>query len=155
MSYQSVLRNAVVMLATGTCAAFFAGTTPAHAQQLQVLGASLPRQDSTPEVSTSRRLILHNVAVSGPGLAIAPNSRPLLDYAVKLLRKHPATVVNVSGQGNRPAQRRQTQAVAQYLEQCGISSNRVVLQNTALASTAPSGGSANTGVVVVNLTTPS
>lgn len=154
MSYQSAIRNAVVMLATGTCAAFFAGTTPAHAQQLQVLGAS-PPQDSTPEVSISRRLILHNVGVSGPSLAVAPNSRPLLDYAVKLLRKHPATVVNVSGQGNRSAQRRQTQAVAQYLEQCGISSNRVVLQNTALASTAPSGGSANTGVVLVNLTTPS
>lgn len=155
MSYKSALRNAVVMLVAGACAAFFAGTPAAQAQQLEVLGASPPAQNSTPEVITSTRLILHNVTVSGPRHAIAPNSRPVLDYAVKLLREYPATVVNVSGPGNRPAQRRQTQAVAHYLEQRGIPADRVVLQNAALASTAASGDSANTGVVVLNLFTPS
>ncbi len=155
MPYKSALRNAVVMLAAGACAAFFANTAPAHAQQLQVLGASPAPQDSTPEVITSRRLILHDVTVSGPRLAIAPNSRPVLDYAVGLLRKYPATVVNVSGQGDRPAQRRQTQAVANYLEQRGIPADRVVLQNAAFASTAADGGSPKTGVVVLSVFTPS
>jgi outer membrane protein OmpA-like peptidoglycan-associated protein len=155
MSFKSKIRNAVVMLAAGTCAAFFAGTAPAHAQQLQVLGASPPAQDSAPDVITSTRLILHDVTVSGPRLAVAPKSRPVLDYAVKLLREHPATVVNVSGQDNRPAQRRQTQAVAHYLEQRGIPADRVVVKNAALESSAGSGNSANTGVVVLNLFSPS
>jgi outer membrane protein OmpA-like peptidoglycan-associated protein len=155
MSYKSALRNAVVILAVGTCAAFFASAVPAHAQQLQVLGASPAPQDATPELVTSSRLVLHNVAISGPRLAVAPNSRPVLDYAVKLLREHPATVVNVSGQGDRPAQRRQTLAVARYLEQRGIPADRVVLQNAALARSAASGNPANTGVVVLDLSTPS
>ena len=154
MSYKSALRNAVVMLAAGTCAAFFAATAPAYAQQLEVLGASPAPQDSTPEVTTSSRLVLHDVAVSGSHFAIAPKSRPVLDYAVKLLRENPATVVNVSSQGDQPAQRRQTQAVARYLEQRGIPADRVVLQNAALASTAAS-GTHKTGVVVLNLITPS
>lgn len=155
MSYKSALRNAVVMMAAGACVAFFAGTSPAGAEQLQVLGASPPAQDSAPEVITSTRLILHNVTVSGRGHAIAPDSRPVLDYAVKLLREHPAAVVNVSGQGDRPAQRSQTQAVARYLEQRGIPADRVVLQNAALASTAASGNSDSTKVITLNVVIPS
>lgn len=153
MSYQSTVRKAVTTFAAGACAAFFATTSPAHAQM--VLGSSPAPQTSASQasdVTTSRRLVLHDVSVSGRHLAISPDSRPVLDYAVKLLREQPATFVNVSSQGDRPAQRRETQAVAHYLEQRGIPADRVVTQKAAVASAVPESGA---GVVVLNISTAS
>ena len=153
MTYKVAFRNAVTILAAGTFATLFAGSAPAHAEQLQVLGASPPAEDSSPEMAVSKRLVLHDVSVTGS--EIAPASRPVLDYAVQVLRQYPATLVYVSGQGDPAAVRRQARAVAQYLEQRGIAANRLVLQDATAYEPVQSNQSANAGVVVLNFTEPS
>jgi outer membrane protein OmpA-like peptidoglycan-associated protein len=152
MTYKVAFRNAVTILAAGTFAALFAGSAPAHAEQLQVLGASPPAQDSSPEMAVSKRLVLHDVKVTGS--EIAPASRPVLDYAVQMLRQYPATLVYISGQGDPAAVRRQARAVAQYLEQRGIAANRLVLQDATPSDHGVSKTPANAGVVVLNLSGP-
>jgi outer membrane protein OmpA-like peptidoglycan-associated protein len=154
MSCKSIWRNTVAMLAVAACAVLFANSTPASAQQFQVLGASPAAADSSPEVTSSKRLILHDVKVRGA--SVDPSSRPVLDYAAALLRQDPQTIVNVSGQGDRATVRRQARAVARYLEQHGIAANRLVVQDTPIASpgTPASNALANPGVIVLNLTGP-
>jgi outer membrane protein OmpA-like peptidoglycan-associated protein len=153
MTCKSVMLNAVAMLVAGTVGVLTAGAITAHAQDLRVLAASPPAQVSTGEITPTTRLILHDVNVRGTSLRIDPSSRPVLDYAVRLLRQNPSEVVYVSGQeGTMP---RQAQAVARYLRQHGIASNRVVVQNVVAAtSETASSNTAGEGVVVLNLSAP-
>lgn len=152
MSCRSILRSAAVIAVAGACAVLFATIPSTHAQQLQVLGASPSAQDSAPEMTVSKRLILHNITTRG--LAVDPDSRPVLDYAAQLLRQYPATRVYVSGQGDHAAVQRQARAVAQYLEQRGIPADRLIVQDTIAPQPVVSHSSSNTGVIVLNLTTP-
>jgi outer membrane protein OmpA-like peptidoglycan-associated protein len=153
MSCKSFSRSVVAGVMAGACAALFAIVPAAHAQQLQVLGASPPAQDSAPELTISQRLILHDINVSG--LAVDPDSRPVLDYAVQLLRQYPGTRVYVSGEGDRATIKRQAQAVARYLEQRGISANRLVLEPVTIAqSNASTDSHVRGSVIVLNLTAP-
>jgi outer membrane protein OmpA-like peptidoglycan-associated protein len=154
MNCKSLMRNTVAMLAVGAVGVLTAGAVTAHAQDLQMLAASPPAQVSTDEITPTTRLILHDVNVRGASMKIDRNSRPVLDYAVRLLRQNPSEVVYVSGQESTMP--RQAQAVARYLRQHGIASNRVVVQNVvATASeTAGSNSAAGEGVVVLNLSAP-
>lgn len=151
MSCRSILRSAAVIAVAGACAVLFANLPSTHAQQLQVLGASPPAQDSAPEMTVSKRLILHDITTRG--LAVDPDSRPVLDYAVQLLRQYPATRVYLSGQGSPATAQRQAQAVAQYLQRRGIAANRLIVQDAGAAQTVAYYGSSK-GVIVLNLTTP-
>jgi outer membrane protein OmpA-like peptidoglycan-associated protein len=151
MSCKSVILNAIAILVVGALSLMAAGPVTVHAQELQVLGASPAPQES--EAAAGQRLILHDVTLRGSSLSIAPNSRPVLDYAVVLLRKDPSSLVYVSGQGEPETVQRQAQAVARYLRQHGIAANRVVLENSA-AKAPEMAKSGNRGVVVLNVGAP-
>jgi hypothetical protein len=148
------VRKSIVTLAAGVCAGFFATTLPASAES-PVLNAP-PPGGSVLVTPPSKRLILHDVRVQGSDLSIAPASRPVLDYAVRMLQEYPDTVVYISGQGDNGSVRREAEAVTRYLSQRGISPNRLVLSNPARSQVAdqrnPSGADAD--VVVLNFTTP-
>ncbi len=148
MSGKSLMRNAAALMLTGVCAALFASISPARAQQLQVLGASPP----APELTVSRRLILHDISINGG--AVDPDSQPVLDYAIQLLRQYPATRVYLSGQGDPATAQRQAEAVAQYLQRRGIPGSRLTVQDAGAAQTVAYRGSSEAGVIVLNLTTP-
>ncbi len=152
MSGKSLMRNAAALMITSVCAALFASIPPARAQQLQVLAASPPAQDSAPEVTVSRRLILHDISINGG--AVDADSQPVLDYAIQLLRQYPATRVYLSGQGDPATVHRQAEAVAQYLRRRGIPGSRLTVQDPGAAQTAAYHGSSEAGVIVLNLTTP-
>ena len=116
--------------------------------------ASPPSHDSSSEPTASRRLILHDISVTGPGPIVDPYSRPVLNYAVKMLRQEPATVVYVSGQGDRATVQRQARAVAQYLEVHGIAASRLVVRDAPVTTPATvSKGPTAAGIVVLNLAT--
>ncbi|HKD67322.1 MAG TPA: hypothetical protein VKB84_10815 [Candidatus Binataceae bacterium] len=157
MSFKAAVPKSLLMIAAGVCAAMFASAGPTHAQQLQILGASPPPQQSAPEMIAGKRLILHDIDVSRTGATIKPSSKPVLDYAVLLLRQYPDTLVSVSAHGDRTKLNRQAQAVAEYLKERGVSADRVVVQkvqpkpfSNAIAPSA----SSDTGVIVLNLTAP-
>jgi outer membrane protein OmpA-like peptidoglycan-associated protein len=128
MPFMNILRKAVVTVAAGASFGLLASTVPAYAQ-LQVVGASPPVDASAPELTPSKRLVLHDVRVRDRQLSIDPASQPVLDYAVKMLRQYPEALVYVSGQGDRATVEREAKAVARYLEERGISANRLVLSN--------------------------
>ncbi len=152
MSCKSILRSAAAIAVAGACTALFAAAPSAHAQQFQLLGASPPAQESAPEVTISRRLILHDITTNGP--AVDAGSQPVLDYAIQLLRQYPPTRVYISGQGDRATVQRQAQAVAQYFEQRGIAADRLIVQNAVAPQTVASHGPSKATVIVLNLTTP-
>ena len=111
---KSIIRKAGATIAAATCAGLFAGTFPAFAQY-QVPGATPAVSNSAPEIIPSRQLVLHGVRLEARRLAIAPSSRPVLDYAVQTLQRYPEALVYVSGQGDSATVQREAQAVARYL----------------------------------------
>jgi len=148
MSRKSALRNVAAIVVAGAYAVLLASTPSVYAQV-----GSPPSGNSAHELAVSQRLILHDINVNGT--VVAPDSRPVLDYAVRILQQYPATRVYVSGQGDRATVDRQAQAVARYLERSGISANRLTLQEpgTGIEKNA-STRSRTSGVIVLNLTTP-
>lgn len=161
MTCKSLFRTAALTVAAGACAALIGTSLPAHAQQMQVLGASPAAEDSASRVAVSQRLVLHDVRLHGAKSAIDPSARPVLDYAARVLKQYPDTLVYVSGEGDSATVRRQSQAVAHYLQRRGIAADRMLVSNTAAARPASKVEAANgnipaldTGVVVLNLTSP-
>jgi DUF218 domain len=156
MSSKSIVRKTMVTLAAGVCAGFFVSSLPAYAQ-VQVLGASSPVGEAAPLTPPSKRLVLHDVRVEGPSLSVAPSSRPVLDYAVQILKQYPDTRIYISGQGDSATVRTAAEAVTRYLSQRGIPSNRLVLSNPSNSEQVdqrnPSASEAD--VVVLNFTVPS
>ena len=160
MNCKSLFRTAAMTVAAGACAALIGTSLPAHAQQLQVLGASPAVEGSAPLPAVSQRLVLHDVRLRGAQSTIDPSSRPVLDYAARVLKQYPDTLVYVSGEGDSATTLRQSQAVAHYLERRGIAGDRLMVSNTAPAQPASKVEAANgnnpasdTGVVVLNLST--
>ncbi len=161
MTRKSLFRKAMVTVAAGACAALIGNALPAHAQQLQVLGASPPVENSAAPVNSSQRLVLHGVRVRGRDLAVDRSSRPVLDYAAQVLQQDSKTRVYVSGEGDSAKVQRHARAVAQYLQQRGIAADRLVVSNSGMTRPAPAmempqaklpaGGA---GVIVLNITTP-
>ncbi len=149
MSSKFKRTSAAAIALASACAMLFVGSALVHAQQFQVLGASPATQESAPEVAISRQLILHNITLSGT--AVDPDSRPVLDYAIQLLRQYPATRVYVSGRGDRGTVQREAQAVAQYLKHRGIRADRVIVQDTTAPRPLASHGSSAAAVIVLNL----
>jgi hypothetical protein len=154
MSPKISLQTGLMLLAAAICGVLFTTTPALRAQEMQVLAASPPAQDVPPEIATSRRLVLHDVNVSGPLHTIDPASRPVLDYAVRLLRKYPGTAVYVSGEGDRATVQQQARAVEQYLKRRGIAADRVALENAVPARTGLAEGASGNAVVVLNLSAP-
>jgi outer membrane protein OmpA-like peptidoglycan-associated protein len=158
MTCKSLFRTAALTVAAGACAAVIGTSLPAHAQQLQVLGASPAVEDSAPQVAVSQRLILHDVRLRGANPVIDPSSRPVLDYAARVLKQYPETMVYVSGEGDSATARRQSQVVAHYLKRRGIAADRLMVSNSATVEPAARVGTVNgntardTGVIVLNLT---
>ena len=152
MSCNSAIPKAALALMAGAVL-FAAGIVAVHAQDFQVLGASPPAQESAPELSTAKRLVLHDIQLRGPNAVIDSASAPVLDYAVNLLRRDPSTIVYISGEGDRATVQRQAAAVAQYLRQHGIGSDRLVLEG-AQTRTSRTASKDLSNVVVLNLTTP-
>jgi hypothetical protein len=156
MSSKSIIRKTMVTLAAGVCAGLFASSLPAYAQ-LQVLGASPPVGESASVTSPSKRLVLHDVRVEGPRLSVAPSSRPVLDYAVQILKQYPDTRVYINGQSDNATVRTAAEAVTRYLSQRGIPANRLVLLNPTTSEQVdqrnPTASEAD--VVVLNFTVPS
>ncbi len=152
MSHTSLVPNAIIAAAASTLAVFFA-LAPVHGEQMQVLGASPAPDNSTPEVAVSQRLVLHDVMLSATSFEIDPAARPVLDYAARLLRENPSTLVYVSGQGDRDMVRRQAQAVMNYLERHGVPANRLIVQEASAAQTVQPDES-DKGVIVLNLSGP-
>jgi outer membrane protein OmpA-like peptidoglycan-associated protein len=85
---------------------------------------------------------------------IDPAARPVLDYAARLLREKPYTLVYVSGQGDRDKVRRQSQAVMNYLEMHGVPASRLIVQEASAARSASPKDESNQGVIVLNLSGP-
>jgi outer membrane protein OmpA-like peptidoglycan-associated protein len=155
MTCKSVIRNALTILMVGSLGFMAAGPVAAHAQELQLLGASPAAQETGAETTPGQRLILHDVTLRGSSLSIEPDSRPVLDYAVQLLRENPTTLIYVSGQGEPAAVQRQAKAVARYLRHHGVAANRVVLETSIASASQTANGSDANGVVVLNLGAPS
>ncbi len=161
MTCKSLFRTAAMTVAAGACAALIGTSLPAYAQQLQVLGASPPMEDSAPQMPASQRLILHSVRLRADGTAIDPSARPVLDYAARVLQHYPDALVYVSAEGDRATVQRQSQTVAHYLQRHGIAADRLMVSNTAPVGTASKVASADgnsnardSGVIVLNLTSP-
>jgi hypothetical protein len=138
-----------------TFAIMWAFALEAHGAPMQILGASPAAENSSPEVPATQRLIIHDVLllVRGRNLQIDPSARPVLDYAVRLLRQRPNTLVFITGKGERETVRLQSQAVAEYLKHQGISADRLILQEASANEASPPSRT-NNGVVVLNLTAP-
>jgi hypothetical protein len=161
MICKSLFRKAIVTVAAGVCAALIGNPLPAHAQQMQVLGASPPVENSAAKVPSSQRLILHGVHLRSRDLKIERSSRPVLDYAAQVLQQEPATTVYVSSEGDSAKVQSQAQAVAQYLQQRGIAADRLVVSNSGMTRPAPAMEmpeaklpASGAGVIVLNITTP-
>jgi len=162
MTFKSLFRVAAMTVAAGACAALIGTSIPAQAQQLQVLGASPAVEDSAPQPAISQRLVLHDVRLRGAKSAIDPSARPVLDYAARVLKQYPDTLVYVSSEGDSATVRRQSRVVAHYLQRRGIAADRLMVSNSAPVQPASKVEAANgnnpargTGVVVLNLTSAS
>jgi hypothetical protein len=154
MNCKSLFHTAALSVAAGACAAVLT-SLPAHAQQLQVLGASPATESSGGATAASQRLILHGIRVNG---TINPSARPILDYAAGVLKQYPDAMVYVSGEGGSATVQKQSQAVAHYLQRRGIAANRLMVSGSAPVSNDESvngnNGARGTGVIVLSLTSP-
>jgi hypothetical protein len=138
-------------VAACACVVLIGTAAPAHAQ-MQVLGASPPIEHSAPQPVHAKRIVLHGVSVNANKLTIDPDSKAVLDYAARYLKKYPRMLVYVSGQGQGGELERQTQAVASYLRRRGVAADRlVVAPGAAPSATARAGNRRPGNVIVLNL----
>ncbi|GEM_PF-6799701 len=154
-SYTGSIRNTMTIFMAATVTAILVFAARAYSTEMQVLGLSPAPESAAPEVAVSQRLILHDVLLArGKHLRIDPSARPVLDYAARLLRKNPTTLVYVSGKGDRETVRLQSQAVADYLKSRGVAANRLILEQASASDDGSPAEKSNVGVVVLNLTAP-
>jgi hypothetical protein len=153
-SYRTAIRNTTMVFTAVSFAVALALSAPAYSAEMQVLGAA-PAENAAPDVPVSQRLILHDVLlVRGNTLQIDPSAKPVLDYAARLLRENPTTLVYVSGKGKGETVRLKSQAVADYLKSQGISGHRLILEQACAAENGSPAERSNADIVVLNLTGP-
>jgi outer membrane protein OmpA-like peptidoglycan-associated protein len=156
MAFESIFRKAGVALAVGAFALGIGSTAVVQAQVL-ALGESNMIESAAESAATPTRLVLHGIRFEAHSDKIARSSAPVLDYAIQIIRDNPQSLIYVKpviytkvqssqdrGQGyvesNSELTNRRTQAVAEYLEQRGISAKRLVLLAPGSASHADDEG---------------
>jgi hypothetical protein len=130
MDFESVLRKASVALIAGAYALFVEAASVVQAQT-RVIAASPIIGSGTPHIATAERIVLH-------GVHFRAQSERVLDYAVKIIKQNPESLIYVKIRSvqntsqeytnrNPSLSNRRTRAVASYFEQRGIPANRLIL----------------------------
>jgi len=97
--------------------AFLMGAVCLAQAQLMPVNAQplLPASIGSP--GTATRLVLHGVRLQGTGDKLDEGSKPLLDYAARLIKANPRTTVDLgSNSGNPELTYRRERAAAAYLD---------------------------------------
>jgi outer membrane protein OmpA-like peptidoglycan-associated protein len=137
MAFESIFRKASVALVAGAYALFVEAASVAQAQT-RVIAGSPTVGSGKPHVATAERIVLHSIRFRARSDKIDKCSVPVLDYAVQIVKQNPESIVYVKVRSIRDTSQeytgrkskltnRRTRAVASYLEQRGISANRLIL----------------------------
>jgi outer membrane protein OmpA-like peptidoglycan-associated protein len=135
MTIQSIFRKASVMLVAGVYALFVEAIPVVHAQTRVIAGLPIV-QSRMCHVAAAERIVLHGVRFQARSDKIDERSMPLLDYAAKIIKHNPESLIYVTVRSVRDTRQQSTgrdstlsnrraRAVASYFEQKGISADRL------------------------------
>ncbi len=155
MAVENIFRKASAALAVGACALFIGATPVVRAQvpvrvpaQVPVMEESRAGGPGTPEAVSAERIVLHGLRFQAQSDRIEKSSVPVLDYAIRIIKQNPDSLVYVKVRSVQPLSHndvdrsselrsselrnseltnRRAQAVASYFERKGISAKRLVL----------------------------
>jgi len=94
MDFESIFRKARVALIAGAYALFVEAASVVQAQT-QVIAGSPTVGSETPHVATAERIVLHGVRFRPRSDKIDKCSVPVLDYAVKIIKQNPESLIYV------------------------------------------------------------